>query len=229
MRAAVLHGTAGSLLLTGLVAVPAGGAPAWPGQGGSAEARGTAVAAQRAAAAGIRFGTCAKVEHLPSNLQCGTVTVPLDYALPDGKRIRLTVSRVRATGKDPRNAKHKVPRQGALVYNPGGPGASGMYFPLIGFLPHGSGSGPRTTSSATPRAGSTAPRRCPAGTRGARRRHRRSHRRSPRRRTRRRGSRRRRRTPAAAPGVRVPPCATTPRSTTPATWTCCAPRSVSGS
>ncbi|MER5379065.1 alpha/beta hydrolase [Streptomyces sp. NPDC002688] len=135
MRAAVLHGTAGSLLLTGLVAAPAGGAPAWPAPAGSAEARGTAVAAERAAAAGVRFGTCAKEERLPGNLQCGTVTVPLDYALPDGKRIKLTVSRVKATGKDPHNAKHKVPRQGALVYNPGGPGASGMYFPLIGFLP----------------------------------------------------------------------------------------------
>ncbi|MCX4987833.1 MULTISPECIES: alpha/beta hydrolase [unclassified Streptomyces] len=135
MRAAVLHGTAGSLLLTGLVAAPAGGAPAWPAPAGSAEARGTAVAAQRAAAAGVRFGKCAKEERLPGNLQCGTVTVPLDYALPDGKRIKLTVSRVKATGKDPHNSKHKVPRQGALVYNPGGPGASGMYFPLIGFLP----------------------------------------------------------------------------------------------
>ncbi|MFB7246602.1 protease [Streptomyces populi] len=135
MRAAVLHGTAGSLLLTGLVAVPAGGAPARPGPAGSAETRGTAVAAERAAAAGIRFGKCPKEEHLPSSLRCGTVTVPLDYALPDGKRIRLTVSRVGATGKDPHNAKHKVPRQGALVYNPGGPGASGMFFPLIGVLP----------------------------------------------------------------------------------------------
>jgi pimeloyl-ACP methyl ester carboxylesterase len=123
------------LLLTGLVAAPAGGTPAWPGGAGSAEARGTAVAAQRAATAGIRFGKCPEVERLPGSLRCGTVTVPLDYALPDGKRIKLTVSRVKATGKDPHNPKRKVPRQGALVYNPGGPGASGMYFPLIGMLP----------------------------------------------------------------------------------------------
>ncbi|MEW2166712.1 alpha/beta hydrolase [Streptomyces sp. NPDC007084] len=137
MRAAVLHGTAGSLLLTALVAAPAGGTTAWPDGTGaaSAEARGTAVAAERAAATGIRFGACPKVEGLPGNVQCGTVTVPLDYARPDGKRIKLTVSRVKATGKDAGNPKRKVPRQGALVYNPGGPGASGMYFPLIGFLP----------------------------------------------------------------------------------------------
>ncbi|MFG2311979.1 alpha/beta hydrolase [Streptomyces sp. NPDC048566] len=136
MRAAVLRGTAGSLLATALVAAPAGAAPGSGGSGpGPAEARGTAVAARLAATAGIRFGTCPEVEGLPDNVRCGTVTVPLDYARPDGRKIRLTVSRVRATGTDPRSPKRAVARQGALVYNPGGPGASGMYFPLIGFLP----------------------------------------------------------------------------------------------
>ena len=135
MRAAVLHGTAGAVLLTALVAAPADGRPVWPDSAGSPETLGTAVAAERAAAAGIRFGTCSKEQDVPGKLQCGTVTVPLDYAHPDGKKIKLTVSRVRATGRDPHNSKRKVPRQGAFVYNPGGPGASGMYFPLIGFLP----------------------------------------------------------------------------------------------
>ncbi|WP_405829492.1 alpha/beta hydrolase [Streptomyces sp. NBC_01176] len=138
MRAAVLCGTAGSLLLTAFTGAPAGGAPARPDPAGltaSDVTRGTAVAAARAAAAGIRFGACAKETGLPAGLRCGTVDVPLDYTHPDGKQIRLTVSRTRATGKDARNAKHQVPRQGALVYNPGGPGASGMYFPLFGSLP----------------------------------------------------------------------------------------------
>lgn len=139
MRAAVLYGTAGSLLLTGLVAGPAGGAPARPYPAAypaaSAETRGTAVAAAHAASAGIRFGACSKGTHLPAGVRCGTVSVPLDYAHPEGKHIELTVSRATATGKDTKNAKHKVPRQGALVYNPGGPGASGMYFPLFGTLP----------------------------------------------------------------------------------------------
>ncbi|MGD1224287.1 alpha/beta hydrolase [Streptomyces krungchingensis] len=136
MRAAVLYGTAGSVLLTALVGAPAaGGTPAGRAAAGSAETRGTAVAAQRAAAAGIRFGTCAEEQGLPGGVRCGTVTVPLDYAHPDGKKIKLTVSRARATGKDAKNSKRKVPRQGALVYNPGGPGASSMYFPLIGTLP----------------------------------------------------------------------------------------------
>lgn len=132
MRAPALYSAAGSLLLTTLAAAPADSAPAVPG---SAELRGTAVAAARARAAGIDFGRCADVEDLPGSVQCGTVSVPLDYADPDGKRIRLTVSRVRATHRDPHNSKRRVPRQGALVYNPGGPGASGMYFPLIGVLP----------------------------------------------------------------------------------------------
>ncbi|NGO15267.1 alpha/beta hydrolase [Streptomyces sp. HC44] len=153
MRAAVLYGTAGSLVLTALVAAPAGdaraAAPGW------AERHGVAVAAARAAAEGIRFGKCAAERDAPGSLQCGTVTVPLDYARPDGKKIDLTVSRVRATGKngetgkerkDGKNAKNggknggangkrKVPYQGSLVYNPGGPGASSMRFPLAGQFP----------------------------------------------------------------------------------------------
>ncbi|MFG2353432.1 alpha/beta hydrolase [Streptomyces sp. NPDC048521] len=140
MRAAALYSAAGSLLLTTLAAAPAGGTPAVPGAPGvpgAAELRGTAVAVARARAAGIHFGACsaADVPEAPSGLRCGTVTVPLDYAHPNGKQIRLTVSRTQATHKDPHNSKRKVPRQGALVYNPGGPGASSMYFPLIGVVP----------------------------------------------------------------------------------------------
>ncbi|EDY52588.1 secreted tripeptidyl aminopeptidase [Streptomyces clavuligerus] len=54
--------------------------------------------------------------------------VPLDYAEPDGRRIELTVSRGRATGPTGE-------QQGALVFNPGGPGASGMWFPLLAGVP----------------------------------------------------------------------------------------------
>ncbi len=132
MRAPALYSAAGSLLLTTLAAAPADGAPAVPG---AAEVRGTTVAAARARAAGIDFGTCPEAEDLPGGMLCGTVSVPLDYAHPDGRQIRLTVSRAPATHKDPHNSKRRVPRQGALVYNPGGPGASGMAFPLVGVLP----------------------------------------------------------------------------------------------
>ncbi|MET8828001.1 alpha/beta hydrolase [Streptomyces sp. NPDC004610] len=133
MRAAVLHSAAGALLLGALTAAPAGAAA--PGLAGAAEAHGTRVAAERARAAGVTFGPCADAQDLPGAMECGKVAVPLDYADPDGTRIELAVSRVVATGTDPGNSKRKVPRQGALVYNPGGPGGSGRYFPLIGMLP----------------------------------------------------------------------------------------------
>jgi pimeloyl-ACP methyl ester carboxylesterase len=129
MRAAALYPAAGALLLTTLSAAPAGGVP--DASGGT----GVALAAARAAQEGIVFGKCPAAQELPESAQCGTVTVPLDYARPNGTQIKLTVSRVRATHRDPRNSKRRVPRQGALVFNPGGPGASGLYFPLVGQLP----------------------------------------------------------------------------------------------
>ncbi|MFK0119457.1 alpha/beta hydrolase [Streptomyces sp. NPDC090994] len=139
MRAAALYSAVGSLLLAALTAAPADGADGAPEDRGTrtdtAERRGTEVAAARAAAAGVGFGDCPDADELPGSMRCGTVTVPLDYARPDGKRIELTVGRVRATGKDPKGSGRAVPRQGALVYNPGGPGASGLHFPLIGMVP----------------------------------------------------------------------------------------------
>jgi pimeloyl-ACP methyl ester carboxylesterase len=122
------------LVLTALVAAPTGSASA-VGTAPDPQARGTLVAAQRASAAGIRFGACPKAEGLPPSVRCGTVSVPLDYARPGGKQIKLTVSRTKATQRaEPRRGK-AVKRQGALVFNPGGPGASGMYFPMVGVLP----------------------------------------------------------------------------------------------
>jgi pimeloyl-ACP methyl ester carboxylesterase len=139
------------MVLTALTAAPAGGAAripdgttvphatvgtrATPELRAAAELSGTAVAAARARAAGIDFGPCRHARDLPASMECGTVSVPLDYTRPDGRRIALTVSRVRATHKDPRNSKRRVPRQGALVYNPGGPGTDGTFFPLVGLLP----------------------------------------------------------------------------------------------
>ncbi|NUR91805.1 MAG: alpha/beta fold hydrolase [Nonomuraea sp.] len=50
------------------------------------------------------------------SVQCGTIQVPLDYAEPGGEKIDLALIRVKATG-DP---------LGSLVFNFGGPGASGV-------------------------------------------------------------------------------------------------------
>jgi hypothetical protein len=96
--------------------------------------------------------------------ECGTVSVPLDYARPDGRTVRIAVTRYRATDR--------AHRLGALAVNPGGPGNSGVLLPvevslagsrdlarrfdLIGFDPRGVGdSVPRARSSrrrATPAA-----------------------------------------------------------------------------
>ena len=55
-------------------------------------------------------------------LQCTWLTVPRDYANPSGPTFRLRVSRTVASGP-------AAKRQGSLVVNPGGPGASGLDFP----------------------------------------------------------------------------------------------------
>jgi pimeloyl-ACP methyl ester carboxylesterase len=79
--------------------------------------------------------------------QCAKVTVPIDWAAPDGATIKLAINRRPATGPG-----QKI---GALLTNPGGPGASGVEFvnqaaagvsasvraryDLIGFDPRGVG------------------------------------------------------------------------------------------
>src|SRR5205807_1915309 len=78
---------------------------------------------------------------------CATVQVPLDYAHPE-RKISILVDRLKASGTKQRY-------QGALLVNPGGPGASGLGFAaglsfalpkevlagydLIGFDPRGVG------------------------------------------------------------------------------------------
>ncbi len=58
----------------------------------------------------------------PAAYQCATIKVPLDYSRPDGKTIKLAISRV----------KTSVPgkRRGVLLFNPGGPGGEGLDMPL---------------------------------------------------------------------------------------------------
>ncbi|MDR7274209.1 alpha/beta hydrolase [Catenuloplanes atrovinosus] len=51
-------------------------------------------------------------------LDCTRVTVPVDWAAPDGATLTLKVTRHRATGT----------RRGSLLINPGGPGGSGAGF-----------------------------------------------------------------------------------------------------
>jgi pimeloyl-ACP methyl ester carboxylesterase len=127
MKASVLYGAMAALGLVGSSALStASAAPAARASSGStaiADEHGVALAAARAAATGVSFGRCAPATGLPAPIRCGTVSVPLDYARPDGPQIDLTIDRLPATGPEDQ-------RQGPLLYNPGGPGASGLYFPM---------------------------------------------------------------------------------------------------
>ncbi|WP_181783864.1 alpha/beta hydrolase, partial [Pseudonocardia pini] len=77
-------------------------------------------------------------------LECARLTVPLDYAQPDGRTAEIAVLRAKATGQ----------RIGSMVVNPGGPGVSGTSlvpslvksapelqrsFDFVGFDPRGVG------------------------------------------------------------------------------------------
>ncbi|MEU3472324.1 alpha/beta hydrolase [Rhodococcus sp. 05-340-1] len=79
---------------------------------------------------------------LGSAVECAMVTVPLDYADPEGTTIEVAISRTKATGE----------KIGSVLMNPGGPGSSGLYlagqaegtaiaerFDRIGFDPRGIG------------------------------------------------------------------------------------------
>lgn len=111
-------------LISGATTVPSALADTQqtPRGAGQAEARGAAVAAARAAKAGVDWADCPASWGLKKPIQCGHVTVPVDYAHPHGRTVKLAVDRARSTGG-------KGERQGSLVYNPGGPGGSGMSFP----------------------------------------------------------------------------------------------------
>lgn len=59
---------------------------------------------------------------LLARLECGTVTVPLDYRRPGGRQVTVALTRLRAA--DPAR------RLGSLALNPGGPGGSGYLLPV---------------------------------------------------------------------------------------------------
>ncbi len=124
-RRTAAFGSAGVLVTATLIAgavAPTASASADTRGGQDREARGAAVAAAKAAKAGIKWQDCPADWGLEKPIQCGYVTVPLDYAKPNGKQIKIAVDRIGNTGTEKE-------RQGALVYNPGGPGGSGMRFP----------------------------------------------------------------------------------------------------
>ncbi|MFD5127976.1 alpha/beta hydrolase [Streptomyces olindensis] len=99
----------------------------------------------------LRFGACPDSVPRPAppeRVECGRLTVPLDWRHPRGPRIEVAVSRVRASGTP-------AERRGILLVNPGGPGGSGLpyavtkraklpesvrrAYDVIGFDPRGTG------------------------------------------------------------------------------------------
>jgi pimeloyl-ACP methyl ester carboxylesterase len=106
--------------------------------------------AGRASPASPAWHDCHTANTSPQ-LECATLTVPLDWSRPGGRRISIALNRLRAT--DPAH------RLGPLLVNPGGPGGSGTAvvaqggmllgtpdlaalrrrFDLIGFDPRGVG------------------------------------------------------------------------------------------
>ncbi len=95
----------------------------------------------------IEWGECESAssdgEPAPEGAECGMLSVPVDYANPDGEVARLAMIRFKATGD----------KIGSLIVNPGGPGESGVdaaasmvgtlpddlreRFDLVGFDPRG--------------------------------------------------------------------------------------------
>ena len=126
-------------------ALPVAGATPEPGAGQT-----PAPAPPQAAVPGLNWSGCASflpdAADVPAGTRCTTVSVPVDYAAPGGAQAKLAVIRVPAKGK----------RIGALLVNPGGPGASAVdmvagmasdlegsdimnNFDLVGFDPRGVG------------------------------------------------------------------------------------------
>jgi hypothetical protein len=75
--------------------------------------------AEPAAAPGpepVRWRACGHVED--RDISCAEVYVPLDHADPGGEQIAISLNRV--------SANRVYPPRGVLLFNPGGPGASGI-------------------------------------------------------------------------------------------------------
>ncbi len=116
-------------------------------------------AAGAAGGAPVAWGPCPADVAKPG-LQCSTLEVPLDYRHPDGRRITVALSRLPSA--------NPAQRRGVLLVNQGGPGLTGLDFPValvdaglpqrvrdtydvIGFDPRGVGHSTPVTCDMTPK------------------------------------------------------------------------------
>jgi pimeloyl-ACP methyl ester carboxylesterase len=106
-------------------------APAHPGTAAPAAPAGAGTAAKADPASDPAlaefYGQKPSWHACGSGFQCAMVTVPMDWTRPEGKTLQLAVTRQPATGT----------RIGSLLFNPGGPGVSGVSYiqAAVGELP----------------------------------------------------------------------------------------------
>ena len=121
--------------------------------GASAAAAGAGLATGGTGTTGVSWHKCPAfmLTGVPegSRMRCGSVQVPVNYQQPSGRKITLALSEMPATAPAGQ-------RQGVLLVNPGGPGASGLSlaasvasavspsvaadYDIVGFDPRGVGS-----------------------------------------------------------------------------------------
>ncbi len=112
-------------VLRGVVAVVLAVVVAGVGGCSDDEGRSTPRAGGTKGAAPLKWGACEAPDAAqgggqapPKDWQCATLYVPLDYARPEGETIPIALIRAKARDKNK--------RLGSLVFNFGGPGASGI-------------------------------------------------------------------------------------------------------
>lgn len=115
MRTTTAATVVGGMLLSGL-GVLATAPPA-------VQASGAALRSAPPAPSPIAWGQCGDPGLREAGAQCGTLVVPLDRSDPTGASVRLAVARVLHT---------RGPFRGAVVTNPGGPGAPGSWMAPLG-------------------------------------------------------------------------------------------------
>jgi pimeloyl-ACP methyl ester carboxylesterase len=145
-RAAAAWTVLATVLLAVACAGCQAGSAAPSGASGAGSSGGTPASSGAAAGAALSWHPCSGQQR---SMQCANLQVPLDYGNPSGRKITLALSRILATAPASQ-------RQGVLLVNPGGPGASGLAlagqvadglspavaaeYDIIGFDPRGVGS-----------------------------------------------------------------------------------------
>ncbi|MBC6450090.1 alpha/beta hydrolase [Actinokineospora xionganensis] len=81
----------------------------------------------------IAWGPCEHPVLVLRGAECGKLEVPLDHDAREGKKIKIAVSRIKATAPADQY-------QGVMLTNPGGPGGSGIHLSILGErVPKGAG------------------------------------------------------------------------------------------